>query len=118
MNKERFLLVLCGLCAGAVNGLFGAGGGMVLVSMLTAWTATKESDIFPTSLSLMLPICVVSLLLISIYDPIPWQKAFPYLIGSGIGGLLAGILGPRISVKWLHKLLGVFILWGGIRYLC
>jgi len=33
-------------------------------------------------------------------------------------GLLAGKYGERIPAHWLHRGLGVLILWGGIRYLC
>jgi len=44
-------------------------------------------------------------------------QALPYLIGSLIGGVGAGLWGKRIPVLWLHRILGVLILWGGIRYL-
>ena len=50
-----------GLAAGAVNGLFGAGGGMVLVPLLGWLTDLEEEEIFASSLSIILPICVVSL---------------------------------------------------------
>ena len=40
-----------------------------------------------------------------------------WLIGSTIGGILAGQFGKHIPVKWLHRGLGILILWGGIRYL-
>jgi uncharacterized membrane protein YfcA len=48
----------------------------------------------------------------------PWSTALPYLLGSAIGGVAAGLWGKKIPVKWLHRLLGALILWGGIRYLC
>ena len=34
MSKNLMGGILAGLCAGAVNGLFGAGGGMVLIPLL------------------------------------------------------------------------------------
>ena len=40
------------------------------------------------------------------------------ILGSMAGGLLAGWTGNRIPVKWLHRILGILIIWGGIRYLC
>ena len=54
-------LIFAGISAGAVAGLFGAGGGMLLVPLLPALTDTPEDAIFPTSLSIMLPICLISL---------------------------------------------------------
>lgn len=111
-------IALAGACAGAVNGLFGAGGGMVLVPLLTLLSGLKEEEIFPASLSIILPLCLVSLLVTAMQTPIPWQASFPYLIGSALGGLAAGIWGKKIPPKWLHRGLGILILWGGIRYLC
>lgn len=111
-------MVLAGSCAGAVNGLFGAGGGMVLVPLLTLLTLLKDAEIFPASLSIILPVCLVSLTVTALQTPIPWADAFPYLIGSAIGGICVGLWGKKIPVKWLHRGLGILILWGGIRYLC
>ena len=109
---------ISGLCAGAVAGLFGAGGGMVLVPLLTMLTNLEDSEIFPSSLAIILPICVVSLTVTAMNSPIAWQESIPYLIGSAIGGGLAGLWGQKIPVKWLHRGLGILILWGGYRYLC
>ena len=106
--------IAAGLAAGAVNGLFGAGGGMVLIPLLGLLTRMEEDDIFASSLSIILPICIVSLLST---DSIAWQDALPWLPGSALGGVLAGIWGKKIPVKWLHRGLGIFIIWGGLRYL-
>ena len=119
MKKDSpWMYALPGAAAGAVNGLFGAGGGMVLVPLLTAMTDIDEENIFPASVSIILPICIVSLSFSAINGIFAWKEALPYLIGSAFGGLLAGLLGKRIPIKWLHRLLGVLILWGGVRYLC
>ena len=45
-------IALAGLGAGAVNGLFGAGGGMVLVPLLTLLAAIEEKAVFPSSVSI------------------------------------------------------------------
>ena len=119
MKSHKYLgIALAGFGAGAVNGLFGAGGGMVLVPLLGLLTNISEENVFPTSISVILPICLVSLSVTAFSSPIPWQTALPYLICSAVGGILAGMLGRRIPVLWLHRLLGIMILWGGIRYLC
>lgn len=114
--KNKAVMILAGVLAGAVAGLFGAGGGMVLVPVLTKWTALSEKEIFPSSVCIILPICIVSLWTSGL--PLPWSNALPYLIGSCLGGLAAGFTGRKIPVKWLHRILGVLILWGGVRYLC
>lgn len=106
---------LAGLAAGSVNGLFGAGGGMVLVPLLNK-TGLAQEQVFPCSVVIILPICVISLLLSG--SQIPWDTALPYLLGSAVGGIGAGLWGKKIPVLWLHRALGLLILWGGVRYLC
>ena len=109
---------IAGAAAGVVNGLFGAGGGMVLVPLLTLLTDLTEEEIFPSSVSIIMPICVVSLIVAATGQNLPFSEALPYLLGGIGGGFLAGLLGKRIKAKWLHRALGLLILWGGIRYLC
>jgi uncharacterized membrane protein YfcA len=104
-----------GFAAGCVAGLFGGGGGMVLVPLLSMFSGLQEEEIFPASLSVMLPVCLTALLLSGGGF---FREALPFLPGSLLGGWLAGMYGARIPVKWLHRVLGILILWGGIRYLC
>ena len=109
---------LAGLGAGAVSGLFGAGGGMVLISLLRLCAGLKEDALFGSSLCIILPVCLVSLAITAMGTPIPWKQALPYLPGSALGGFLAGLWAKKIPAKWLHRALGLLILWGGWRYLC
>lgn len=117
MKKENPLgMALAGFGAGTVTGLFGAGGGMVLVPLLTLLTNLTDREIFPASISIILPICLTTLARTS--DTVLWQQALPYLLGSAAGGFAAGKWGRKIPVLWLHRGLGILILWGGWRYLC
>ena len=114
MRKKLLGMVLAGACAGAVNGLLGAGGGMLLVPMLSAFGCLREEEIFPSSVAIIAPICMVSLLLTR---DIAWGESVPFLLGSALGGLAAGLWGKKIPTVWLHRGLGILILWGGLRYL-
>ncbi len=115
---KKYGICLAGLCAGAVNGLFGAGGGMVLVPLLTGITDLEEQEIFPTSVAIILPICLVSLVFSLDILHFDWIAPLPYFIGSAVGGVLSGFLGKAIPTLWLHRILGILILWGGVQYLC
>lgn len=116
MHKKEVFTALAGAAAGAVNGLLGAGGGMVLVPLLTGPVGLEQDEVFPASVSVIMPICLVTLAL-QADSGLPWNDALPYLIGSAVGGVLAGKLGQKIPTHWLHRVLGALILWGGWRYL-
>lgn len=118
MGKYKLLgPILAGCAAGIVNGLLGAGGGMLLVPLLCALTDFEDEQIFPASVCVILPICIVSLL-VNFQGGISGKDIFLYLTGSSIGGLLAGFFAKKIPTVWLHRTLGILILWGGVRYLC
>lgn len=116
--KRSFGAGLAGFCAGTLNGLFGAGGGMVLVPLLQLLTDVPPDSLFPCSVAVLFPICIVSLVFAEGWDQFSLLLALPYLLGSLGGGVCAGGFGKRIPVRWLHRILGALILWGGIRYLC
>lgn len=110
--------MIAGACAGAVSGLFGAGGGMLLVPLLCRLTDLEDDQVFPTSVAVILPVCITCLFFHFSADLAIFATAFPYLIGSALGGVLAGFLAKHIPTTLLHRILGILILWGGIRYLC
>jgi uncharacterized membrane protein YfcA len=109
--------ILAGTAAGAVNGLFGAGGGMVLIPLLSKCHDFSEREVFASSVVMILPMCLVSLFWGNGLD-LPWQSAWPYLVGGALGGFAAVPLGQKIQPTLLHRLLGILILYGGVRYLC
>jgi uncharacterized membrane protein YfcA len=116
LNKEFWKLAISGGIAGCINGLFGAGGGMLLVPLLTT-TDLDEREIFPASISIILPLTIVTILVSQSQTPLPWSTSLPYLVGSAIGGVLAGMYWKKIPVTWLHRILGGLILYGAWRYL-
>ena len=108
---------ISGLGAGILNGLFGAGGGMVLVPLMGKLTDLEESELFASSVTILFPLCIVSLLFTDGWENLSILHALPYLAGGLIGGIGAGFWGKYIPTIWLHRLLGILILWGGIRYI-
>lgn len=115
--RNKFRSILAGAAAGAINGLFGAGGGMVLVPLLGSGGEFTQEEVFSSSIVIIMPICIISLIF-SANGNLPWRDAWPFLLGGIPGGLLAGYFGRKIPIVWLHRILGVLILYGGLRYLC
>ena len=106
---------VCGGLAGIVNGLFGAGGGMVLIPLLRKLTDLKEKEIFACSVAVILPLSAVTLGMYFLNGGQITSQGIPYIIGGALGGIGAGVLLKKVKAKWLHWLLGAFILYGGIR---
>ena len=117
MKISKGRAALSGAAAGLINGLMGAGGGMVLVPLLTGWCGLPDKHAFATAISIILPLCIVSIVVHAIQGPLPLSDVWPYLIGGLLGGLAGGLLFRRVSAVFLHRLLGAFILYGGVRLL-
>ena len=116
--KKQIGMIIAGGCAGLVNGIFGGGGGMILVPLLGLLTDLEDRNVFSGSIAIILPICLVSLIATAFTGSLPLTATVPYLIGSGVGGFCAARYGQHIPACWLHRGLGILIVWGGIRYLC
>lgn len=102
-----------GALAGAANGVFGAGGGMLLVPLLTRWTGLEDRRAFATALSVILPLSLVSLGVCWLQGGV--AVSWPCLAGGFAGGLLGGGLLRRMPTRLLHGALGLLILYGGLR---
>ena len=118
MQKHKWLIYgLSGAAAGMINGLFGAGGGMILVPLLIKAGKLEDKKAFATAICIILPLCVVSIVIYAVRGALSVSSAWPYLIGGLLGGILGGKLFQKVSVNFLHKLFGILILWGGFRLL-
>ena len=116
-NVSLWKCLLAGLAAGFVNGFFGAGGGMVLVPLLIWLVGLPDKLAFSSAISIILPLCVVSLVIYGRHDMLPLSDALPYLLGGAGGGVLAGLWFQKVPAKWLHLALGALIVVGGVRLL-
>ena len=117
MKKEGYGAVLAGALAGLANGLFGAGGGMLLLPVLEKTTKLEDRELFASSVCIILPLSLVSLGVCFFRGGSFAGESLPYLMGGAGGGVVAGLLLKRLPTKLLHYVLGGFILWGGIRLL-
>ena len=112
-SKQR----ISGTLGGIVNGLFGGGGGMVLVPLLTRWCGIEEKKAFATCVAVIFPFCVLSAGIYWLRGGLDLLAALPYLLGGAIGGFLGGRLYGRISTVWLRRLFALFLFYAGVKYL-
>lgn len=116
-TRPKLGAALSGLLAGLVNGLFGAGGGMLLLPLLERTTDLHAREIFACSVCIILPLSLVSLAVYFLQGSMDVPLALPYLLGGAAGGVIAGLTLKKLSAVWLHRALGLLILWGGLRLL-
>lgn len=114
MKDKKKYAVIGGL-GGLMNGLFGAGGGLFLVPLLTGWAGMEPKKAFATSVAVILPLSLVSAVIYFQNGALDLSSALPYLLGGIIGGLISGKIFQKIPLTFLRRVFGLLILYGGVR---
>ena len=102
MKKRDKRAIASGLAVGGVNGLFGGGGGMIAVPILTNVLGYGAKEAHATAIFVIAPVCAVSLFSYLFNGYIDLAVVVPTAIGNIAGGLLgAKFLGklPKILVQ-------------------
>lgn len=105
-----------GIVTGFLNGLFGSGGGMAAVPMLRGLGLSDE-EAHSTSISVILPLAVISGFLYVRAEAFTISEALPYLPGGLLGALFGAWLIPRLKAQWLRRIFGAVILFSAGRLL-
>lgn len=105
-----------GAASGLLSGIFGGGGGALLLPLLQK-CGVKGRSAFATGLAVMLPLSALSALIYWQETGLSLWTALPYLLGGLAGGLVGGLLMGRVSVLWLRRIFALLLLYGGVRYL-
>ncbi len=110
------LPALTGIAIGFVNGLLGAGGGMLAVPLLKH-LGLEQKEAHANAVAVILPISTVSAAMYLWKDYVNLSDPFIY-IPTGIIGAIAGTyILKKISPLWLKRIFGAFMIYAGIRLL-
>lgn len=116
MKIKRKIIAAGGFIAGIINGLLGAGGGMIIVPTLNkSGVETKKSH--ATSVAIILSICLVSSFFYLKSGTVTIQDVYPYVIWGVIGSIIGAYLLTKIKDVWLHRIFGALMLWAAYRML-
>jgi len=105
------LLLVIGLVSGIVSGLFGIGGGIIIVPALIYLAKFSEHAAVGTSLAILLP--PIGLLAVMEYyrhGNIDLKAAFLVAVTFVVGGWLGAHFANHISGPHLKLLFGLFVL--------
>ena len=108
---------IAGALAGLANGVFGGGGGMVFVPILSRFGALEGRKVYATCVGVIFPVCAVSAAVHLFRGGVSLWEALPYLLGGAAGGFLGGKLYGKVSTKLLKWLFAAFLFYAGVRYL-
>ena len=111
------LLLLFGLSAGFVNGLLGAGGGILIVYALgyaLGDTETDARDLYANALCVMLPISALSCVRYALGGHLSVNGFSHYVLPALLGGLVGGLLLGRLKTHALKKLFGALVIYSGL----
>lgn len=107
--KKHFKELSIGFATGILNGLFGAGGGSVLVPLMEKFLAVEEHKAHATAIPVILIMSIVSSFLYlqrGFFD-------FNLWLFVSIGGLAGGFVGAKllkkVPKKWLKVGFGAVI---------
>lgn len=105
-----------GLAAGILNGLFGAGGGMVIVPALEH-SRLEPMRAHATSIAVIVPLCMLSAFFYLQEGSVNLAQALPYMPAGLIGAFAGAKLLPHIPENILRRAFGLFMLYGAYRLL-
>jgi hypothetical protein len=119
MKIKRHITAVIGMVAGVANGLFGAGGGTILVPGLEKFIPLETRKAHATALAVMLPLSVISAVIYTVSSnvEVKWLSVLFVSVGGVAGGIIGAKLLNKLSGAWLNILFGLFLAAGAIRML-
>jgi hypothetical protein len=106
---------ILGVIIGFINGLFGAGGGALLVPVLSKFEKYETHKAHATALAVMLPLSVLSAVFYTVGVAVDWNAVLWVSAGGVTGGLAGAKLLNKLSSTWLRKLFAIFMAAAAIR---
>lgn len=106
---------MIGLLSGFVNGLFGSGGGIIVVPGLVFILGLAQHKAHATALMIILPLSILSSIVYFNNHLIDFPNTIKVSIGATIGSYIGAKTLNKIPNKWLRKIFGIFMIIAAIR---
>ena len=114
MKKGKGYFYCLGAVAGILNGLFGSGGGTVVVPMLQG-ADIESKKCHATSIGIILPLSFFSALFLMNGLDFSWSTAFSYLPLGIVGAVIGAFLLKKIPNGLLRRIFGGIIVFSAVR---
>jgi uncharacterized protein len=103
------LLAMIGLGAGVLSGLFGVGGGIILVPALALLAGMAQQRASATSLAAIVPIAAVGAFIFGRAESVDLPAALVLAVGSLVGVQVGTWLMPRVGDERLRIGFAIFM---------
>lgn len=114
----RYLLAgLIGLVSGIASGLFGVGGGLIMVPGMAMLMKTDMKIAVGTSLAVIVPTAITGVFKHSQLRQIDWQLVAMLAPTAILGGFIGPWLTTKLSSTELQRAFGGFVILVGLRLL-
>lgn len=110
----RWKSILPGAATGFLNGVFGGGGGMVVVPLLQT-LGLREKEAHATAILIILPVSFAGAIGYLVSISAGWNVLIPCILGFTAGGLLGSKLLAFLPGKIVGYLFAALMLFAGIR---
>lgn len=107
-SHPHLIMVAVGAAAGLTSGLFGVGGGLVIVPALV-WLGMTQRRASATSMAAIIPISAVAVLSYAFHGDVDWAAGFLMTLGFVIGAQIGARLLHFFSEKLLRWIFVVFV---------
>lgn len=114
--KKNLLYSGLGIVIGLINGILGAGGGMVAVPLLKKAGLSQKTS-HANAIAVILPITIMSAGIYLYKGNVTFSEAAVYMPTGLLGAIIGTYLLKKISPKWLKRIFGVLMVYAGIRLL-
>ncbi len=109
--------VLTGALAGFLNGLFGGGGGMIVVPCLTFILAYEEKKAHATAILIILPLSVLSGILYFTLGSVDYTVAANVTAGVTLGGIIGALFLKKLNGKVVAVIFSALMAAAGVKML-
>lgn len=117
ITRDRLRGLGAGLVAGAASGLFGVGGGLVLVPALSVVFGATQHQAVGTSLAIIAATAVTAIVVYGAHSNVVWVAAAPMALGSLVTAGLGARLAARVPAARLRRTFAVFLSLVALRLL-
>ena len=101
---------------GVINGIFGAGGGMLAVPILKK-NGLDQKGAHANAVAVILPITLISAILYLAKGNVTLTDSLSYIPSGLIGSVVATFALQKFSNRILQKVFAAFMIYAGIRLL-